>query len=120
MPKLPAYVFRRPNGSYRYERNVPKRPRHLTGKETLYRQLGESYLEAMKALPNVHSEIEALFEAEEMMPANDRALALIRAVLGQEVAELVIAGEVKEYSLQDFALNDLARLLAGCIINPTD
>ena len=25
MPKLPAYVFRRSNGSYRYKRNVPKK-----------------------------------------------------------------------------------------------
>ena len=30
------------------------------------------------------------------MPANDRALALIRAALGQEVVELVIAGKVKD------------------------
>ena len=79
--KLPRYVFRRANGSYRYTRNVPRRLKHLIGKHTLYRQLGEIYSEAMKALPKVHSEIEALFEAEETMPANDRALALIRAVL---------------------------------------
>ena len=38
--KLPRYVFRRANGSYRYKRNVPKRLRHLIGKDTLYRQLG--------------------------------------------------------------------------------
>ena len=56
MPKLPAYVFRRQNGSYRYKRNVPKKLRHLIGKDTLYRQLGESYSEAMNALPKVHSE----------------------------------------------------------------
>ena len=53
MPKLPAYVFRRQNGSYRYKRNVPKKLRHLIGKDTLYRQLGESYSEAMNALPKV-------------------------------------------------------------------
>ena len=89
MPKLPAYVFRRQNGSYRYKRNVPKKLRPLIGKDTLYRQLGESYSEAMNALPKVHSEIEQLFAAEEMMPANERALAFIRAALGEEVAELV-------------------------------
>ena len=50
MPKLPAYVFRRQNGSYRYKRNVPKKLRPLIGKDTLYRQLGESYSEAMNAL----------------------------------------------------------------------
>ena len=43
----------------------------------------------MNALPKVHSEIEQLFAAEEMMPANERALAFIRAALGEEVAELV-------------------------------
>ena len=72
MPKLPAYVFRRQNGSYRYKRNVPKKLRPLIGKDTLYRQLGESYSEAMTALPKVHLEIEQLFAAEEMMPANER------------------------------------------------
>ena len=46
------------------KKNVPKKLRHLIGKDTLYRQLGESYSEAMKVLPKVHSEIEALFEAE--------------------------------------------------------
>ena len=39
MPKLPAYVFRRQNGSYHYKRNVPKKLRHLIGKDTLYRIL---------------------------------------------------------------------------------
>ena len=87
MPKLPAYVFRRQNGSYRYKRNVPKQLRHLIGKDTLYRQLGESYSEAMNALSKVHLEIEQLFAAEEMMPDNERALAFIRAALGEEVAE---------------------------------
>ena len=83
MPKLPAYVFRRQNGFYRYKRNVPKRLRHLIGKDTLYRQLGESYSEAMKVLPKVHLEIEQLFAAEETMPANERALTFIRAALGE-------------------------------------
>jgi len=32
MAKLPPYVFRRPNGSYRYKRNVPKKLRPLIGK----------------------------------------------------------------------------------------
>ena len=81
MPKLPAYVFRRQNGSYRYKRNVPKKLRPLIGKDTLYRQLGESYSEAMNALPKVHLEIEQLFAAEETMPTNERALAFIRAEL---------------------------------------
>ena len=58
MAKLPPYVFRRPNGSYRYKRNVPKKLRPLIGKDTLYRQLGDSYVEAMQNLPKVHAQIE--------------------------------------------------------------
>ena len=54
MAKLPPYVFRRPNGSYRYKRNVPNKLRPLIGKDTLYRQLGDSYAEAMQNLPKVH------------------------------------------------------------------
>ena len=65
----------------------------------------------MKALPKVHSEIEALFETEETMPANERALAFIRAALGEEVAEQVSSGQVVEYSPEDYKLNDLE--LAG-------
>ena len=113
MPKLPAYVFRRQNGSYRYKRNVPKKLRHLIGKDTLYRQLGESYSEAMNALPKVHLEIEQLFAAEEMMPSNERALAFIRAALGEDVADLVSSGQVVEYSHEDYALNELAQTIAG-------
>jgi hypothetical protein len=104
--------FRRQNGSYRYKRNVPKKLRHLIGKDTLYRQLGESYSEAMKVLPKVHLEIEQLFAAEETMPANERALTFIRAALGEEVAALVSAGQVVEYSPEDYALNDLAQTIA--------
>ena len=38
--KLPKYVFRRANGSYRYKRNVPKALREVIPKATVYRQLG--------------------------------------------------------------------------------
>ena len=105
MPKLPAYVFRRQNGSYRYKRNVPKKLRHLIGQDTLYRQLGESYSEAMKVLPKVHLEIEQLFAVEDTMPAIERALAFIRVALGEEVAYLVSAGQMVECSPEDYALN---------------
>ena len=113
MPKLPAYVFRRANGSYRYKRNVPKKLVGLIGKATLYRQLGESYAEAMRNLPKVHSEIEKLFRDEAHMPSSERALAIIRGALGSEVAEQVLAGQVVEYSQEDYALNELAREIAG-------
>ena len=62
--RLPRYVFRRSNGSFRYKRNVPERFRPLIGKATLYRQLGDSYREAMQALPLVHPRIEALLNDE--------------------------------------------------------
>ena len=61
MPKLPMYVFKRANGSYRYKRNVPKDLREVIAKATVYRQLGTTYAEAMRNLPKVHAEIEALF-----------------------------------------------------------
>jgi len=73
MPKLPAYVFRRSNGSYRYKRNVPKKLVGLIGKATLYRQLGESYAEAMRNLPQVHNEIDKLFRNEAHVPSGERA-----------------------------------------------
>ena len=113
MPKLPAYVFRRANGSYRYKRNVPKKLVGLIGKATLYRQLGESYSEAMRNLPKVHSEIEKLFRDEAHVPSSERALAIIRGALGSDVAEQVLAGQVVEYSQEDYALNELARDIAG-------
>ena len=53
----------------------------------------------MTALPKVHLEIEQLFAAEETMPTNERALAFIRAALGEEVADMVVAGHIVEYSL---------------------
>ena len=113
LAKLPPYVFRRPNGSYRYKRNVPKKLRPLIGKDTLYRQLGDSYVEAMQNLPKVHAQIEQLFHTEAQIPSNERALAIIRGALGDEVAEQVLAGQVVEYSQEDYALNDLARDIAG-------
>jgi hypothetical protein len=48
IPKLPKYVFRRANGSYRYKPNVPKALRQVTPKATVYRQLGNSYDEAVR------------------------------------------------------------------------
>ena len=113
MPKLPAYVFRRANGSYRYKRNVPKKLLGLIGKATLYRQLGESYAEAMRNLPQVHNEIDKLFRNEAHVPSSERALAIIRGALGSDVAEQVLAGQVVEYSQEDYALNELAREIAG-------
>lgn len=60
LPKLPAYMFSRANGLYRYKRNVPKKLVNVLAKKTLYRQLGNTYAEAMKAYPGVHAKIERL------------------------------------------------------------
>ena len=80
--KLPRYVFRRANGSFRYKRNVPKHLRPLIGKATLYRQLGDSYREAMQALPLVHARIEALLNYEADKSSRERSLEIIRGALG--------------------------------------
>ena len=108
---LPRYVFRRANGSFRYKRNVPKHLRALLGKDTLYRQLGDSYREAMQALPLVHARVEALLNDETNKSARERSVELIRGALGDEVAELVLAEAVPEYSPIEDALNDLGKAL---------
>ena len=105
--KLPRYVFRRANGSYRYKRNVPVGLQKLLGKDTIYRQLGNSYKEAMGNLPLVHGRIEALFDQEGEKSAKQRSLEIIRGALGEEVAELVLANAVPEYSEIEDDLNDL-------------
>ena len=78
--KLPRYVFRRANGSFRYKRNVPKHLRTLIGKATLYRQLGDSYREAVQNLPLVHARIEALLNDEANKSARDRSA--VRIAIG--------------------------------------
>lgn len=83
LPKLPKYVFRRPNGSFRYKRNVPKELRKYIYKKTLYRQLGATYSEAIANLPRVHREIEHLFQIERLTHPGERAAALIEANLGE-------------------------------------
>ncbi len=108
---LPRYVFRRANGSFRYKRNVPKHLRALLGKDSLYRQLGDSYREAMQALPLVHARVEALLNDETDKSARERSVELIRGALGDEVAELVLAEAVPEYSPIEDALNDLGKAL---------
>ena len=107
--QLPRYVFRRANGSFRYKRNVPERLRPLIGKATLYRQLGDSYREAMQALPLVHARIEALLNDEANKSAIERSLEIIRGALGDEVAEMVLAETVPEYSPIEDALNELGK-----------
>ena len=109
--KLPRYVFRRANGSFRYKRNVPLHLRALIGKATLYRQLGDSYKEAMQNLPLVHARIEALLEGKKEKSARDRSIEIIRGALGDEVADMVLANAVPEYSEIEDALNELGKAL---------
>ena len=109
--KLPRYVFRRANGSFRYKRNVPLHLRVLIGKATLYRQLGDSYKEAMQNLPLIHARIEALLEGEKEKSARNRSIEIIRGALGDEVADMVLANAVPEYSEIEDALNELGKAL---------
>jgi len=108
---LPRYVFRRANGSFRYKRNVPLKLRALFGKDTLYRRLGDSYREAIQNLPLVHARVEALFAGEAEKSARMRSLELIRGALGDEVADMVLAGAVPEYSDIEDALNEFGKEL---------
>ena len=85
MPKLPAYVFRRPNGSYRYKRNVPKKLREVVGKGTLYRQLGESYAEAMRRLPKVHAEIETVNAGPKLHQSPEQQCTIWQILVGVKV-----------------------------------
>jgi hypothetical protein len=66
--KLPRYMFRRTNVSFRYSRNVPKDLRKVIPKATVYRQLGNTYQDALRALPKIHAEIEALLDLERKSP----------------------------------------------------
>lgn len=86
--KLPKYVFRRANGSYRYKRNVPKDLRKIIPKATVYRKLGDSYDEAIRRLPVVHAEIEALFDKERATPNSVRAKSIVRERLGDMHANM--------------------------------
>ena len=81
--KLPRYVFRRANGSFRYKRNVPKDLRTVIPRATVYRQLGNTYQDALRALPKVHAEIEALFDLERRTTDEQRARELVRERLGE-------------------------------------
>ena len=93
--KLPRYVFRRANGSFRYKRNVPKDLRTVIPKATVYRQLGNTYQDALRALPKVHAEIEALFDLERRTTDEQRARELVRERLGEQNQSMFIDGAVE-------------------------
>ena len=106
--KLPRYVFRRANGSFRYKRNVPKDLRTVIPRATVYRQLGNTYQDALRALPKVHAEIEALFDLVRRTTDEQRATALVRERLGDRHQSMFIDGaddrEWPEYDdFQDLA-----------------
>jgi len=92
--KLPRYMFRRANGSFRYKRNVPKDLRTMIHKATVYRQLGNIYQDALWALPKVHAEIEALFDLERRTTDEHRARELVRERLGERHQSMFIEGAV--------------------------
>jgi integrase len=92
--KIPRYVFRRANGSFRYKRNVPKDLRKVISKATVYRQLGNTYQDALRALPKVHADIEALFDRERRTTDEQRARELVRERLGERHQSMFIEGAV--------------------------
>jgi integrase len=65
----------------------------------------------MQALPLVHARIEALLNDEADKSARERSLEIIRGALGDEVAEMVLAETVPEYSPIEDALNELGKAL---------
>jgi integrase len=59
----------------------------------------------------VHARIEALLEGEKEKSARDRSIEIIRGALGDEVADVVLANAVPEYSEIEDALNELGKAL---------
>jgi integrase len=65
----------------------------------------------MQNLPLVHARIEVLLECEKEKSGRDRSIEIIRGALGDEVADLVLANAVPEYSEIEDALNELGKAL---------
>jgi integrase len=65
----------------------------------------------MQNLPLVHARIEALLEGEKEKSARERSIEIIRGALGDEVADMVLANAVPEYSEIEDALNELGKAL---------
>jgi integrase len=65
----------------------------------------------MQNLPLVHARIEALLECEKEKSGRDRSIEIIRGALGDEVADMVLANAVPEYSEIEDALNELGKAL---------
>jgi integrase len=59
----------------------------------------------------VHARIEALLECEKEKSGRDRSIEIIRGALGDEVADMVLANAVPEYSEIEDALNELGKAL---------
>ena len=57
-------------------------------KATVYRQLGNTYDEAVRRLPVVHAEIEALFDQERSTPNSVCTKSLVRGRLGEWHADV--------------------------------
>jgi len=65
----------------------------------------------MQNLPLVHARIEALLEGEKDKSAGERNIDIIRGALGDELADMVLANAVPEYSEIEDALNELGKAL---------
>ena len=113
--KLPRYVFRRANGSFRYKRNVPKDLRTVIPKATVYRQLGNTYQDALRALPKVHADIEALFDRERRTTDEQRAKELVRERLGELHQAMFIEGAVDPEWPEYDDFQELAEDVVGAV-----
>lgn len=65
----------------------------------------------MDNLPLVHARIEATFRQESQKSSRQRSIDIIRGALGDEIAELVMANAVPDYSDIEDALNELGEQL---------
>jgi hypothetical protein len=77
--KTACLCFSPPNRVILVQKSVLKKLSEVVEKAMLYRLLGDSYADATWTMPKLHSEIETLFLAEQMMPSSERALFLVRA-----------------------------------------
>ena len=80
--------------------------------------MGTTYDEAIRRLPKVHSEIEALFDLERRTTPSQRALNLVRERIGAREAELFQAGVVDpEWDVTN-EFRELAMELKGSVPEP--
>ena len=119
--KLPPFTEIKADGHYRYRRRVPKPLVALLGKERVYRNLGKTYVSALKNWPAAHQEIESLFSKTSVVAdkqsEREKVLLLVANHFGTEAAELLAAGQIND-SLS-MALWDFSDTIEGKVSKTT-